>query len=215
MGPASVTFQSNSKVPDQVKGPVRNVTSTKRKIEEQVKLPLASSHPQKIVRPRAPQQQPARMERPKKSQTNDQKYFPPGPQKVIRTPIHILKRKVFTPAPRSARDKKATSDSPIKELAKLQEVQGNSSSSVVSKNTSNTQEKPLGEVKPIIDSDSSQKKELPAVPEDKSDDTVSSDNLGLEEMVEGIQEIQPLQQNLQNQGENQNISRNSPDKITV
>ena len=41
---------------------------------------------------------------------------------------------------------------------------------------------------------------------------VSSDNLDLEEMMEGIQ-VQPLQQNLQNQGEDQNTSRNYPVKI--
>ena len=140
------------------------------------------------MRPRAPQQQPTRMEGPTKSQINDQKYFPSGPQKVIRTPIRIMRREVFSPPPRSARDKKTTSESPIKELAKLQEVQGNSSSSVVSKNTSSTQEKPLGEVKPIIGSNTSQKKEIHVVQEDKSDKALSSDNLDLEEMIEGIQE---------------------------
>ena len=128
------------------------------------------------------QQQSTRMERPK-----NQKYFPPGPQKVIRTPIYILKREVFSPPPRSVREKGTTSKSPAKELVKLQEKQGKSSSLVVSKDTANTQDKPLGEVKPILGSDTLQKKELP-VQEDKSDENVSSDNLDLEEMMEGIQE---------------------------
>ena len=140
------------------------------------------------MRPRAPQQQPLRMERPKKSQMNDQKYFPPGPQKVIRTPIHILKREVFSPPLRSSREKESTSENQIKELAKLQEVHRKSPPApVIPKITSSTQEKPLGEVKPIIGCETSQK-ELPVVQEDKSDETVSSDNLDLEEMMEGIQE---------------------------
>ena len=120
---------------------------------------------------------------------NDQKYFPPGPQKVIRTPIHILKREVFTPPPRSSREKETSSKSPIKELAKLQEVQRKSSPApVVPKVTSSTQEKPLGEVKPIVGCEISQKREIPVAQEDKTDETVSSDNLDLEEMMEGIQE---------------------------
>ena len=57
---------------------------------------------------------------------------------------------------------------------------------MVLKNTSSTQEKPLGEVKPIIGSETPQK-ELPLVQEEKSDEVVSSD-LDLEEMMEGIQE---------------------------
>ena len=52
------------------------------------------------------------------------------------------------------------------------------------------QDKPLGEVKPIVGSETSQKRELPIVQEDRSDGTVSSDNLDLEEMMEGIQEGQ-------------------------
>ena len=81
MSHTSVTFQSDTTniVPNQVKGPVGNVTSTKRKIEEQVKLLPTSSYPQQVVRPRAPQQQQMRMERPRKPQIHDQKYFPPGP----------------------------------------------------------------------------------------------------------------------------------------
>ena len=185
MSHTSVTFQSDSnsnRVPDQRQ--VSNVTSAKRKIEEQAVLPTDSpqSPQQQIVRPRAP-------ERPKRSQV-EQKYFPPGPQKVIRTPIHILKREVLTPPPRSAREKKTAADSPIKELAKLQESQGNSTPSPpVVKNTPSTQEKPekpLGEVKPIIGSEITQQK--PVVQEDKNDETVSSavssDNLDLEEMME-------------------------------
>ena len=59
MSPTSVTFQSNSNMmQNQVKGSVGNVTSTKRKIEEQVKSPPASSYPQPMLRPNTPQQQP-------------------------------------------------------------------------------------------------------------------------------------------------------------
>ena len=58
-----------------------------------------------------------------------------------------------------------------------------SSSSV----SSSVQEKPLGEVKPMIRSETTQK-EIPVVQEEKSDGVVSSDNLDLEEMMEGIQE---------------------------
>ena len=182
MNPTTVTFQSNSnRAPRPTKEPLGNVASTKRKIEEQVKSPSSPSYPQ-LVRPRALQQQSTRMERPK-----NQNYFPPGPQKVIRTPIYILKREVFSPPPRSVREKGTTAKSPVKELAKLQEKQGKSSSLVVSQDTANTQDKPLGEVKPILKSDTLQKKELP-VQEDKSDENVSSDNLDLEEMMEGIQE---------------------------
>ena len=183
----SVTFQSSpNRVPNQVKEPLGGATTTERKIEEQVKLPLVSSHPQQVVRPRASQQQCTRMQRPKKSQINDQKYFPRGPQ-VIRTPVHILKTEVFSP-PRSAREKRTTSESPIQELAKLQEIQEKSSSPEVSRDISSVQEKLLGEVKPIIGNETSQKKELPVVQVDKSDETVSSDNLDLEEVMEGIQE---------------------------
>ena len=124
MSHTSVTFQSNSnRMPNPVKEPLGNVSSTKRKMEEQVKIPSSSVQPQQIVRPKVPPQPSMRMEKPRNSQINDQKYFPPGPQKVIRTPVHILKREILSPPPRSARDKRTTSDSPIKELAKLQEVQ--------------------------------------------------------------------------------------------
>ena len=91
-----------------------------------------------------------------------------------------------SPPPRSTRDKKTAPESPIKELAKLQESQGNTSSPVVLKNTSSTQEKPLGEVKPILGGEISQK-DLPLVQEEKCDEVVSSD-IDLEEMMEGIQE---------------------------
>ena len=48
MSHTSVTFQSDSNiVPNQVKGPVGNATSTKRKIEEQVKLPPVLIHSKK------------------------------------------------------------------------------------------------------------------------------------------------------------------------
>ena len=53
--------------------------------------------------------------------------------------------------------------------------------------TTSAQEKPLGEVKPMLGCETTPK-ELPVVQEDKSDETVSSDNLDLEEMMEGIQE---------------------------
>ena len=126
------------------------------------------------------------MERPKKPQIKDQKYFPPGPQKVIRTPIHILKReKAFSPPPRAAREKESVSENPIKELAKLQDAQRKSPPAPVS--SSSVQEKPLGEVKPMVGSETAQK-EIPVVQEEKSDGVVSSDNLDLEEMMEGIQE---------------------------
>ena len=42
-------------------------------------------------------------------------------------------------------------------------------------------------MKPILGCETT-RKELPVVQEDKSDETVSSDNLDLEEMIEGIQE---------------------------
>ena len=144
-----------------------------------------------MLRPNTPQQQPTlRMERPKKPQIKDQKYFPPGPQKVIRTPIHILKReKAFSPPPRAAREKESVSENPIKELAKLQDAQRRSPPAPVSSSSvsSSVQEKPLGEVKPMIGSETAQK-EIPVVQEEKSDGAVSSDNLDLEEMMEGIQE---------------------------
>ena len=136
------------------------------------------------MRHRVPQQQPLRVERPRKPQMNDSKYFPPGPQKVIRTPIHILKREVFSSPPRSSRGKELSSRSPVQELTKLQEVQRKSSPTpVVPKVTSSTQEKPLGEVKPIIGRETSQKKEIPVAQEDKSDETVSSDVTFIERFV--------------------------------
>ena len=113
MNHTSVTFQPDSNiVPNQTKEPVGNTTSTKRKIEEQVKSSPVSSHPQQVVRPRAPQQQPLGMETPRNPQMNDPRYFPPGPQKVIRTPIHILKREVFSPPSRALKEKES-SKSPI------------------------------------------------------------------------------------------------------
>ena len=77
----------------------------------------SNSYPQQIVKPRVPQQPSMRMERPIQPKASEQKYFLPGPQKVIRSPVHILKREVFSPPPRSAREKRTTSESPIKELA--------------------------------------------------------------------------------------------------
>ena len=53
--------------------------------------------------------------------------------------------------------------------------------------TTSAQEKPL-EVKPILRCETTPAKKLPVVQESKSDETVSSDNLDLEEMMEGIQE---------------------------
>ena len=186
MSHTSVTYQPHLPTSNPVREPLGNVSPTKRKIEEQVKIP-STNNPQQIVKPRVPQQSFMRTERPIKPKASEQKYFPPGPQKVIRTPVHILKREVFSPPPRSAREKK-TSDSPIKELAKLQEIQGKPSSSAVNRNISNTQEKPLGEVKPITGRNVSKNEELPVVQEEKSEETVSSDNLDLEEIMEGIQE---------------------------
>ena len=188
MSHTSVTFQSNSNMAqNQIKGPVGNVTSAKRKIEEQVKSPTVSSHPQPMLRPITPHQ-PLRMEKPKKPQMKDQKYFPPGPQKVIRTPIHILKREVFSPPPQAAREKESASENLIKELVKLQDAQRKSPPTPTNSTVaSNVQEKPLGEVKPMLGSETT-RKELPVVQEDKSDEMVSSDNLDLEEMMEGIQE---------------------------
>ena len=75
MSHTSVTFQSNSNMAqNQIKGPIGNVKSAKRKIEEQVKSPTVSSHPHPMLRPKTPQQ-PLRMEKPKKPQMKDQKYF--------------------------------------------------------------------------------------------------------------------------------------------
>ena len=110
------------------------------------------------------------MEKPKKPQMKDQKYFPPGPQKVIRTPIHILKREVFSPPPQAAREKESASENLIKELAKLQDAQRKSPPTPANSTVaSNVQEKPLGEVKPMLGSETTQK-ELPVVQEDKSDE---------------------------------------------
>ena len=190
MNPTSVTFQSNSNMAqNQIKGPVGNVTSAKRKIEEQVKSPTGSSHQQPMLRPKITQQ-PLRMERPKEPQMKDQKYFPPRPQKVIRTPIHILKREVFSPPSRAVREKESASKNPMKELAKLQDAQRKSPPTPANSTVaSNVQEKPLGEVRPMLGSETTQK-EIPVVQEheDKSDEAVSSDNLNLEEMMGGIQE---------------------------
>ena len=180
MNHTSVTFQPTFKVPDQPKQSFGGAKS-KRKIEEQVQLPLVSSQP---PQPRALQQsqhQSAKMERSK----NDKKYFPPGPQKVIRTPVHILKREIQSPPPRAVREKKATPTSPIKELARLQEAEECSSSREISKTTLTGQENPLGEVKSIVGVNMNQNAEVLTISEDKS---VSSDNLDLEEMMEGIQE---------------------------
>ena len=193
MSHTSVTYQPNLPTSNPVRESLGNVSSTKRKIEEQVKMP-SNSYSQQIVKPRVPQQPSMRMERPIQPKASEQKYFPPGPQKVIRTPVHILKREVFSPLPRSAREKRTTSESPIKELTKLQEMQAiqemqaKPSSSAVTRNISSTQEKPLGEVKPTTGRDVSQNEGLPVVQEEKSDETVSSDNLDLEEIMEGIQE---------------------------
>ena len=193
MSHTSVTYQLNLPTSNPVRESLGNVSSTKRKIEEQVKMP-SNSYSQQIVKPRVPQQPSMRMERPIQPKASEQKYFPPGPQKVIRTPVHILKREVFSPLPRSASEKRTTSESPIKELTKLQEMQAiqemqaKPSSSAVTRNISSTQEKPLGEVKPITGRDVSQNEGLPVVQEEKSDETVSSDNLDLEEIMEGIQE---------------------------
>ena len=126
-----------------------------------------------------------RMERHIQPKPSEQKYFPPGPQKVIRTPVHILKREVFAPPPRSVREK-GSSENPIKELAKLQEKQTKPTSSVTK--NSDTQEKPLDEVKSNTDRDVSQNENLPVIQEEKGDEAVSSDNLDLEEIMEGIQE---------------------------
>ena len=73
----------------------------------------------------------------------------------------------------------------MKEQARSQEVQRKSPPASI--DTSSAQEKPLGEVTPILGCEKTQK-ELPVIWEDKSDETVSSDNLDLEEMMEGIQE---------------------------
>ena len=96
MSHTSVTFQSNSnRMPNPVKEPLGNVSSTKRKMKEQVKIPSNSVQPQQIVKPKVPQQLSIRMEKPRNLQINYQKYFPPGPEKVIRTPVDILKREYF------------------------------------------------------------------------------------------------------------------------
>ena len=185
MSHTSVTYKHNLPTSNPVRESLGKVSSTKRKIEEQVKIP-SSPYPQQIVKPKIPQQPSMRMERPIQPKLSEQKYFPPGPQKVIRTPVHILKREVFASPPRSAREK-GSSESPIKELAKLQEMQTKPTSSIT-RNKSDTQEKPLGEVKSITGRDVSQNEGLPVVQEDKGDEVVSSDNLDLEEIMEGIQE---------------------------
>ena len=55
------------------------------------------------------------------------------------------------------------------------------------KNKSDTQEKPLGEIKSITGRNVSQREDLPVVQEEKSG-AVSSDNLDLEEIMDRIQE---------------------------
>ena len=140
MSHTSVTYQHNLPTSNSVRESLGKVSLTKRKIEEQVKTP-SNPYPQQIVKPKVPQQPSMRMERPIQPKPSEQKYFPPGPQKVIRTPVHILKREVFAPPPRSVREK-GPSENPIKELAKLQEKQIKPTSSVT-KNNSDTQEKPL------------------------------------------------------------------------
>ena len=60
--------------------------------------------------------------------------------------------------------------------------------SSITRNKSDTQEKPLGEVKSITGRDVSQNEGLPVVQEEKGDEAVSSDHLDLEEIMEGIQE---------------------------
>ena len=139
MSHTSVTYQHNLPTSNSVRESLGKVSLTKRKIEE-VKTP-SNPYPQQIVKPKVPQQPSMRMERPIQPKPSEQKYFPPGPQKVIRTPVHILKREVFAPPPRSVREK-GSSENPIKELAKLQEKQIKPTSSVT-KNNSDTQEKPL------------------------------------------------------------------------
>ena len=178
MSHTSITYQHNFPTSDPVRESPGKVSSTKRKIEEQVKIP-SNPYPQQIVKPKVPQQ-PSRPILPKPS---EQKYFPPGPQKVIRTPMHILKREVCAPPPRSAREK-GSSASPIKELAKLQEMQTKPTTSAT-RNKSDTQEKPLNEVKSITGRDGSQNEKLPVVQEEKGEE---ADNLDLEEIMEGIQE---------------------------
>ena len=185
MSHTSVTYQHNLPISNSVRESLGKVSLTKRKIEEQVKTP-SNPYPQQIVKPKVPQQPSMRMERPIQPKPSEQKYFPPGPQKVIRTPVHILKREVFAPPPRSAREK-GSSENPIKELAKLQEKQTKPTSSVT-RNKSDTQEKPLDEIKSKTDRDVSQNEGLPVVQEEKGDEAVSSDNLDLEEIMEGIQE---------------------------
>ena len=142
-----------------------------------------------------------RMARPIQPKPSEQKYFPPGPQKVIRTPVHILKREVYVPPSRSAKEKES-SESPIKELAKLQEKQTKSAS--IAKNKSDTQEKPLSEIKSITGRNVSQRESLPVVQEEKSDGAVSSDNLDLEEIMDRIQEGSASSiESTKNQGEKQ------------
>ena len=104
MSHTSMTYKHNLPTSDLVRESLGKVSLTKRKIEEQVKTP-SNPYPQQTVKPKVPQQPSMRMERPIQPKPREQKYFPPGPQKVIRTPVHILKREVFAPPPRSAREK--------------------------------------------------------------------------------------------------------------
>ena len=181
MSHTSITYQHNFPTSDPVREPLGKISSTKRKIEEQVKT-SSNPYPKQSAKPKVPQQPSMRMARSIQPKPSEQKYFPPGPQKVIRTPMHILKREVCAPPSRSAREK-GSSTSPIKELAKLQEMQ--TKPPLATKDKSDTQEKPLNEVKSITGRDGSQNEKLPVVQEEKDGE---ADKLDLEEIMEGIQE---------------------------
>ena len=178
----SITYQHNFPTSDPVRESLGKISSTKRKIEEQVKT-SSNPYPKQSAKPKVPQQPSMKMARSIQPKPSEQKYFPPGPQKVIRTPMHILKREVCAPPPRSAREK-GSSASPIKELAKLQEMQ-TKPTTLATKDKSDTQEKPLNEVKSITSRDGSQNEKLPVVQEEKDEE---ADKLDLEEIMEGIQE---------------------------
>ena len=65
-------------------------------------------------------------------------------------------------------------------------------------------EKPLGEIKSITGRNVSQSEGLPVVQEEEGDGAVSSDNLDLEEIMDGIQEGSASTiESTKNQGENQ------------
>ena len=106
MSHTSVTYQHNFPTSDPVRESLGKVSSTKRKMEEQVKT-SSNPYPKQIVKPKVPQQPSMRMARPIQPKPSEQKYFPPGPQKVIRTPMHILKREVYVPPWRSAKEKES------------------------------------------------------------------------------------------------------------